>query len=208
MTKAWGPLGWATLHSVAAIYPSQPSALERSLLQRWMEAFRRCITCEKCRSHFTEFLQSYTAQYPDWSSSSREVSLLAMRAHNTVNARLGTPVYNLDTALALMRSNIPPDRAALMRQSYLVYVHNHWKRDISLTGISGLKLYQDLLLTEQTYWSHNGFSWDSVAANCAGASIDVPPRVSTIAAPKPNYTMKPQPFKLGTSKIRMSFVSR
>jgi len=95
-----------------------------------------------------------------------------------------------------------------MRQSYLVYVHNHWKRDISLTGISGLKLYQDLLLTEQTYWSHNGFSWDSVAANCAGASINVPPRVSTIAAPKPNYILKPHPFKLGVSNIRMSFVSR
>ena len=56
MTKAWGPLGWATLHSIACLYPDQPSEYEKELLNKWFDSFQRTIVCEKCREHFFELL--------------------------------------------------------------------------------------------------------------------------------------------------------
>ena len=34
MTKRWGPLGWATLHSIAALYPNSPSDYEKQMILR------------------------------------------------------------------------------------------------------------------------------------------------------------------------------
>lgn len=171
MTKIWGPLGWATLHSIAALYPDEPSDLERTLLDRWIDSFRRCIVCEKCHQHFTKMLTEYKRMYPMWNTSRKELSLFVLRAHNTVNARTQKPVYSVSDALSLLRQNVSEDKAHLMRQSYIVFIQRDWSRHTSLQGITALRIVQDMITTETEYWGKRQLSWDEIAPLVEGESV-------------------------------------
>ena len=206
MTKFWGPLGWATLHSIAALYPQQPSDLERALITKWMQNFNRCIVCEKCRTHYSTLLKEYTQQHPEWNTSQYNLSLFILRAHNIVNSQTGKPIQTFENSINLLRINIPEDRAILMRQSYLVFVQKEWSRDISLNGITSLRLLQELILTERQYWAQRTFSWDTIAEVLKNENIA--PTVNTGVIAPTVRRIQALPFKLNTPKIRMSFVSR
>jgi hypothetical protein len=162
MVNAWGPLGWATLHSVTAMYSETPSELEKTLLTRWLDSFQKTIVCERCRSHFLELLTDYKRAYPNWNASRKDAVLFALRAHNTVNSKNGKPVYSAGECLSLLKTNIPSERASLMRQSYIVYVRKDWSRDTTMTGISAVKYIKELITLEQSFWSKRSFSWDEI----------------------------------------------
>jgi hypothetical protein len=177
MTKIWGPLGWATLHSVAALYPDSPSELEKALLVRWISAFAKTIVCEKCQGHFEAFLRSYTQP---WSTSRREFSLFVLRAHNSVNARNGQKILTVSEAFAALRIHVAEDKAALQRQSYILYIRNDWSRNTTLGGITAARYIQEMVATETSYWSTRTYTWDDVEALLTDDSI-LPP---TKPAPK------------------------
>lgn len=213
MTKTWGPLGWATLHSVAASYPDNPSENEKALVARWIEAFRMCIVCEKCKTHFTTLLNEYRLVYPDWNQSRKDLTLFVLRAHNTVNVRqTSKPVLTPEEALSHLRTNIPPEKAAIMRQSYIVHIRHEWTRSITLDGVTAAKYIRELILTETEYWSKRAFTWDEVAPLIQYESIaPLPSRekpkstiMGGIHLQQPPRVIQPGP----TTRPRFSFLSR
>lgn len=163
MTKTWGPLGWATLHSIAALYPDNPSDLEKALISRWIESFRGCIVCEKCKTHFTTLLNEYIIVHPDWNASRKNLSLFVVRAHNTVNVRqTGRPVLSAQEAIDHMKRNIPSDKAHLIRQSYIVHIRAEWSKLMGLDAVTAAKFIRDLVMTETDYWGTRIVDWNLV----------------------------------------------
>lgn len=203
MTKAWGPLGWATLHSIAAMYSDSPTELEKVFITRWIESFQRTITCEMCRTHFAALLKEYQSTYPDWNASRTNLVHFALRAHNTVNANIGKPVYSAEDCLRLLKENIPPEKAATIRQSYIVYVRKEWSRDMTMTGISAVKYIKDLITVEQDYWSRKGFSWDDIRI-----TESIGPLSSAKKTPHIRTPVNIPPFSLKLPTARFSFLSR
>ena len=212
MTKTWGPLGWATLHSVAALYPDNPTDSEMNLITRWIESFRMCIVCEKCKQHFTTLLAEYKAMYPDWNASRKNLSLFVFRAHNTVNIRqVSKPVLSVDEAFSQLRMHLPEDKASLMRQSYIVHIRAEWSRNLSMEGVTAAKYIRELVLAETEYWGKRGFSWNDIEALVRTESIGPLP-----SREKPKFSMgvqaprqaAPRTFMGPSSKPRFSFLSR
>jgi hypothetical protein len=219
MTKIWGPLAWATLHSVAALYPDDPSDLEKLLLAQWIESFKSCIVCEKCRLHFASLLTEYRSRYPDWNASRKTFTLFVIRAHNTVNQRNARPILTLSEAFEHLRRNVEPTKAHLQRQSYILFVRRDWGRDTTLGGITAAKHIRDLIRVESEYWSPRSFaSWDEVEQLVQGESGEPlpsskPGRKTTIFSVRPPApTMQvaspsPRIIRSGPTP-RFSFLSR
>jgi len=92
MSKFWGPLGWATLHSASLLYSDTPSPEEKALIEKFLEAFRITISCNDCKLHFTDMLMKYRASNPQFLNSKSEFMLFVFRAHNSVNKRLDKPI--------------------------------------------------------------------------------------------------------------------
>lgn len=235
MTKIWGPLGWATLHSIAALYPDDPTELEKKLLVQWMEAFRRTIVCEKCHNHFTQLMKEYSAFYPSWNTSRKNLSLFILRAHNTVNKRNGTSVLTVKEAFEHLRRKVDPSTSKLQRQSYILYIRRDWSKQTTLAGASSARFVKELTTVETEYWSTRDlFTWNEIEQLVDGdhiyplsstevprsalgrlahsfTGIPRPPRVTptiprqTIAVPTQKVISQPS---VTISKPRFSFVSR
>lgn len=218
MTKSWGPLGWATLHSVAAAYPDNPSELEKSLLVKWLDSFKNCIVCIVCKDHFAQLMRDYRSLYPNWNASRKDLTLFALRAHNTVNVRqLGRNSLTMDEVFARFRQNIDPSKASAMRKSYIVYIRADWGKSLNFDGFTAAKYIKELILIETEYWSSRpAFTWDEIRTLVNGENIEAipgskPPNRSVIfSTPKISPKMPTStPFKLTqTGKPRFSFLSR
>lgn len=210
MTKVWGPLGWATLHSIAALYPNDPSELEKVMIVRWIDAFQKTIVCEKCKHHFEVFLHDYRLVYPNWYNSRKELTLMVLRAHNAVNARISKPVYSVQDSISLLRGNVVAEKANLMRQSYILLIRRDWSRDTTLGGISTAKYIKDIVMTETEYWSSRTFSWDDIEQLVNGENIE-----PVVKQTRPNVVSIKAPVRslsalsiANISKPRFSFLSR
>jgi len=165
MTKAWGPLGWATLHTIAALYPDFPSQYELELLNRFLTSFTNKILCPSCLQHFSDMVALYTQRYPGWKITRRTVCEFVFRAHNTVNKRTYKKVYTLQESIAELRSTMPDDHAAkVKRQQYLVYIRNDWMKNMTLNGVSAAPKLKELNTIEEEYWSRRSFSWSDIQA--------------------------------------------
>jgi hypothetical protein len=174
MTKAWGPLGWATLHSVAALYPDEPSELEKTLITKWMDSFRNCIVCTVCKDHFTALLRDYNSLYPNWNASRKDFSLFVLRAHNTVNVRqLGRKSLSMDEVFPKLKQYVSPEQAAAKRKSYVVYIRADWGKSLNFDGFTAAKYIKELILIETEYWSNRpSFTWDEIRKLVEGESIE------------------------------------
>ena len=215
MTKTWGPLGWATLHSVAALYPDAPTDAEMNLITRWIESFRMCIVCEKCKQHFTTLLSEYKSMYPDWNASRKNLSLFVLRAHNTVNIRqVSKPVLSVDEAMTQLKTYLPADKAFMMRQSYIVHIRAEWGRNLSMEGVTAAKYIREIILAETEYWGKRSFSWSDVENLVRTESIsplpsrDKPKLTSGIRIPQPPSQIQSQRQPILGTKPRFSFLSR
>jgi hypothetical protein len=219
MTQAWGPLGWATLHSVAALYPDSPTELEKSLIIKWLDSFRSCIVCSVCKDHFSALLRDYIVLYPDWNASRKNLSLFALRAHNTVNVRqLGRNSLSIEEVFSRLRMYIPPEQAAAKRKSYIVYIRADWGKSLNFDGFTAAKYIKELIMIETDYFSSRPlFSWDDIYTLVNGESIEA---IGSKAKPRSIFTnnIVRQPTKVVQSpslaypfthgKPRFSFLSR
>lgn len=163
MTKHWGPLGWATLHTVSALYPDSPTPAEQALAKQWIQSFGDCIVCPKCQGHFKTMFDRYLTAVPTLFGSRKEFVLFVLRAHNTVNRRLGKKVYTLDESWAELRRWVPDTTTGRARRAdYIRYLRMDWGRQTNLAGISALIRVRDLTMTEQQYWGVRQLEWDTV----------------------------------------------
>jgi hypothetical protein len=174
MTKKWGPMGWATLHSVAAAYPDSPSEYEKEMLSRWIKSFCETILCPSCMKHFADMLSDYERKHPDWRNSRKNFMQFVFRAHNTVNVRTRKPVFTFAQSMEALRSIMPTDAAATqIRREYLVYIRGDWMRNMTLTGISSFSKIKELNMIENDYWGVQTFKWEDILA--FGGDIIVSP---------------------------------
>lgn len=211
MTKTWGPLGWATLHSVAALFPDNPTENEKALVARWIESFRMCIVCDICKRHFTTLFSEYKQLYPDWNQSRKNLTLFVIRAHNTVNLRqTSKPVLTVEEAVSHLRMNIPEDKAQAMRQSYIVHIRAEWSRSLNMDGVAAAKYIRELITAETEYWAHRGFSWSDVETlikfeNVSPLPSREPPRIGGVSLRPPQGRVA---IRQPVTKPRFSFLSR
>lgn len=152
MTSIWGPLGWMTLHSVASLYPNTPTEAERLLMVKWLDLFRDTITCPSCQAHFAELLASYRAQFPNMLYSRRDFLLFTFRAHNSVNKRVGKPVYGtVQECFDLLRKNVQFNKAQSFRITYTNHITRHWRTFQDASGMSAMKKINEIKKIEMQY---------------------------------------------------------
>ena len=203
MTKHWGPLGWATLHSVSALYPDTPTAAEQDLARQWIQSFGDCISCPTCQGHFKTMCSRYLSIVSNPYANRKEFILFVMRAHNTVTRRVKKRVYTLTESLNELSQWIPDTGAgAARRAEYIRYLRFDWGRQTNLAGISALIRVRDLTMTEQQYWSSRTLDWDSVHAilpdttDVVSPIVVDPPSTPTIL---PTIRVQPQRFQVRTA---------
>lgn len=163
MTKGWGPLGWATLHSISALYPDNPSVLEQEMFSRWLVSFTQTILCPSCMKHFSDTVSAYTLINPVWKSTRRGVVEFVLRAHNSVNARTHKKVYSFSDSMSELAVFLPADQATQRRQQYLSYIRNDWMRNMTMEGISTAPKLKELNAVEDAYWSKRSFQWSDLS---------------------------------------------
>lgn len=154
MTAIWGPLGWMTLHSVASLYPEQPTPAEKQLVSTWLDLFRDTITCHSCRSHFTEMYGLYRQKFPTMFHSRQELMAFTFRAHNTVNRRLNKPVYGtVAECMEVLHKNVQHRTAQDYRTAYLNHIRRYWRSMNDVNGIVAMKKVLQMTQIESDYFA-------------------------------------------------------
>ena len=198
MTKHWGPLGWATLHSVAACYPDDPSIYEKELFLRWIRHFKDTLLCPSCMKHFDDMVKEYSRKFPDWVDSRRNLCQFVFRAHNTVNARTYKKVYTLEESVAELQKILPENTILATRREYLGYIRGDWMKNMTLSGVSSAPKIRELNVIEETYWSQRTVVWAELL-NFAGinvsplnehlSTLNSTPNIPKIVAPARGYSL-------------------
>lgn len=208
MTKHWGPLGWATLHSIAALYPDSPSDYEKYMILRWIHSFRDTILCPSCQSHFTMMFDSYIHSNPHWWNSRKELSQFVFRAHNTVNVRTHKRVYSLIESVEELERVFPEERCSDIRKSYLIYIRNDWMRNMTIEGITSFSKIKELNLIETEYWERRpAFAWSDLLQYSETMNVSPlygeigsalgGPGMPTIRAPARGFSLRTGGMKIG-----------
>ena len=152
MTSVWGPLGWMTLHSMASLYPDEPTSAEKSLMNSWLDLFQGTITCPSCKEHFQELLNAYRFRFPQMLESRASFLMFSFRAHNSVNHRLNKPIYSsVATCFEVLQNNVKTRTATQYRQAYYTHITRHWKMMQDASGIAGLRKIAEMNKIESSY---------------------------------------------------------
>lgn len=152
MTSIWGPLGWMTLHSMASLYPDEPTEAEKVLMNTWLDLFAGTITCPSCQGHFQEELHAYKSRFPRLLESRTSFLLFSFRVHNSVNHRLNKPVQSTVAAcFEVLQNNIKTQTATQYRQAYYAHITRHWRIMQDASGIAALRKIAELNKIEASY---------------------------------------------------------
>lgn len=175
----WGPLGWITLHSIAAGYPEQATAYEKELFRRWLVSFQETILCPSCSKHFGDMLSHYGSKFPTWTNTRKGVVEFVLRAHNTVNARTQKPIYSVEESVRELQRVFPEAIVTQKRREYLLYIRGDWMKNMTMSGISTAPKLKELFSIEENYWASRSVVWSSLL-EYAG-SIQVSPLVEQLS---------------------------
>jgi len=85
-TTFWGPSGWQFLHTLAFIYPEQPSYTDKVKMQKFMNLISYILPCKYCRISFTKY--STTLPITDYLDNRDSVVNWLYKIHNKVNKKL------------------------------------------------------------------------------------------------------------------------
>lgn len=85
-----GRATWKFLHTMAARFPEEPTASDRTALETFIHLFGRLYPCGECARHFRQLL----AEYPPQTSSRNAAAGWLCFAHNVVNERLDKPIFD------------------------------------------------------------------------------------------------------------------
>jgi Erv1 / Alr family len=152
-----------TLHSVASLYPNTPTEAERLLMVKWLDLFRDTITCPSCQGHFAELLASYRAQFPNMLYSRRDFLLFTFRAHNSVNKRIGKPVYGtVQECFDLLRKNVQFNKAQSFRITYTNHITRHWRTFQDASGMSAMKKINEIKKIEMQYMAPRSNEFEEI----------------------------------------------
>ena len=195
MTSFWGPLGWMTLHSVASIYPDNPTQDDKQIAKKFLASFEETISCPSCKGHFSSLINTYRIRNPNWLDSRYDFFLFTCRAHNTVNARLDKPrPTTLTESLETFKKNIVHTSAAGFRQKYIQYLTQNWSKELTGDSMMMAARVKELKKINDEYWNLRDSNLDSFIIM---ANIDVltvipeDPRRTNAGANIPNFAIMP-----------------
>jgi hypothetical protein len=141
-----------TLHSMASLYPDEPTSAEKSLMNSWLDLFQGTITCPSCKEHFQELLNAYRFRFPQMLESRASFLMFSFRAHNSVNHRLNKPIYSsVATCFEVLQNNVKTRTATQYRQAYYTHITRHWKMMQDASGIAGLRKIAEMNKIESSY---------------------------------------------------------
>ncbi|KAH8887102.1 hypothetical protein GQ53DRAFT_750292 [Thozetella sp. PMI_491] len=81
---------WTLLHSIAATYPTQPTAGEQADLRGFFRLFSKLYPCWVCAEDFQQYMRKETIR----TGSREEFGNWLCEAHNEVNKKLGKPTFD------------------------------------------------------------------------------------------------------------------
>ena len=132
MSKVWGPMGWITLHSIAACYPDVPSSVDKINMSTFLDLFTDTITCRFCKDHFIRIRNTYRSKYPTYLNSKRDFFIFTLRAHNEVNQSLDKPVIpTVADTLVLLNNITKITSAETYKNSYVSYLIRTWAHEMT-----------------------------------------------------------------------------
>jgi hypothetical protein len=145
------------------LYPNTPTEAERLLMVKWLDLFRDTITCPSCQAHFAELLASYRAQFPNMLYSRRDFLLFTFRAHNSVNKRIGKPVYGtVQECFDLLRKNVQFNKAQSFRITYTNHITRHWRTFQDASGMSAMKKINEIKKIEMQYMAPRSNEFEEI----------------------------------------------
>ena len=84
-----GRHSWTLLHTLAAYFPTQPTADQSNAALGFIRAVAMLYPCRHCAEDFARGIE----EHPPKASSREELSVWVCEAHNRVNTLLGKPLY-------------------------------------------------------------------------------------------------------------------
>jgi hypothetical protein len=156
MANVWGPMGWLTLHSVAAAYPDFPSNDLKNVTTTFLNKFAETITCQYCRDHFTRILSVYRSKHPEYLDNRRNFFLFTARAHNSVNKRLDKPILQtVADCLQTLRNASTSITPSQFRLNYFSYVARTWIHELGGEGRIHFNMVNEMKTINQNYFLQN-----------------------------------------------------
>ena len=90
--REWGPRAWHWLHNMAITYSDNPSLADKQMAYRRIHKFIEGLPCEECRRHSIQYISAVPPDYTD----SHTLQIWVWTFHNSVNKRLGHPIFTLE----------------------------------------------------------------------------------------------------------------
>ncbi|XP_068618606.1 FAD-linked sulfhydryl oxidase ALR [Battus philenor] len=85
-----GTSTWGFLHSMASYYPEKPTKSQANDMEKFFKIFGQFYPCEPCAIDFLEDIKAN----PPKTKSRNELAKWLCERHNTVNIKLGKPVFD------------------------------------------------------------------------------------------------------------------
>ncbi|XP_028030497.1 FAD-linked sulfhydryl oxidase ALR [Bombyx mandarina] len=85
-----GKSTWGFLHSMASYFPDKPTKLQSENMSRFFNIFAQFYPCEPCSLDFLDDIQ----KNPPKTKSRDELAKWLCERHNTVNVKLGKPLFD------------------------------------------------------------------------------------------------------------------
>ncbi|KAI8426615.1 hypothetical protein MSG28_005395 [Choristoneura fumiferana] len=88
--KELGHYTWGFLHSMASYYPEKPSRSQQEAMSQFFNIFSQFYPCEPCALDFQDDIK----EHPPKTESRNALAKWLCERHNTVNEKLGKPVFD------------------------------------------------------------------------------------------------------------------
>ncbi|XP_055912039.1 FAD-linked sulfhydryl oxidase ALR isoform X2 [Eupeodes corollae] len=85
-----GQSTWGLLHTIAAIYPKNPTTSQKQDVKVFYDSLSRLYPCEVCSKDFQKDIK----EHPVNANSQAKLSQWLCNFHNRVNAKLGKPQFD------------------------------------------------------------------------------------------------------------------
>jgi hypothetical protein len=96
---AFGPPFWTAIHNITRTYAPTPE--KAAALRSFMESLAVLLPCSLCSEHFAKLAPTVATD------STLSAVKWGIDTHNSVNKRLGKPVYSYAEAVKLIKSQSP-----------------------------------------------------------------------------------------------------
>jgi hypothetical protein len=105
-TKEWGPSLWSILHTIAKLYPNNPSIKDKNMAFQLTKYLALILPCTTCQKHY---IQNYTRYKPEFSSGNKFFKW-TVKIHNLVNKKNNKHQINNEKAYQITNNKINSEK--------------------------------------------------------------------------------------------------